>query len=368
MKAERGAFDAAQQDRKCELSVYNAGPLRGSTPRIDAFAGEGMRLLNFAPETQCTPTRSALMTGRYSIRSGNQTVALAGSRGGLVKWERTMGDIFSEAGYATAVVGKWHVGDSAGRWPTDHGFDEWYGIPRSYDECLWPDDPWYDPKRDLVTHVLEGRKGEPVRELEQLTLEIRRDIDVEYMKRAKAFLKRATDERRPFFLYFNHSMMHLPTIPRSEFKGKTGRGDFVDSLLELDDDFGTLLDYLQELGVEDNTLVVFAGDNGPEEMEPWRGSGGPWEGFLLHRHGGFTANARTRSLPGSCAGWGSERRDRSYHGYVHNDPLLGRFGNSKRPRYRWRGSKSLFRRGTEKVKPRWLSLLDGLHALWCEVA
>ena len=72
-------------------------------------------LLNFAPETQCTPSRSALMTGRYSIRSGNQTVALAGSQGGLVKWERTLGDVFSEAGYATSIVGKWHIGDSEGR-------------------------------------------------------------------------------------------------------------------------------------------------------------------------------------------------------------------------------------------------------------
>src|SRR5271163_4588177 len=136
-----------------ELSSYSGGPLRGTrTPRIDTFAQEGMRLLNFAPETQCTPCRSALLTGRHSIRSGNQTVTFPGWPGGLVKWERTMGDIFSEAGYATACLGKWHIGDSEGRWPTDHGFGEWYGIPRSYDECFWPDDPWYDAKRDLVTH------------------------------------------------------------------------------------------------------------------------------------------------------------------------------------------------------------------------
>jgi len=199
-----------------ELSSYSGGPLRGvNTTRIDDFAKEGMMLLNFAPEAQCTPSRSALMTGRYSIRSGNQTVALAGSHGGLVKWERTLGDIFSDAGYATAIVGKWHIGDSAGRWPTDHGFDEWYGIPRSYDESLWPDDPWYDPKRDPVTRVLEGRKAQPVKELEQLTVEVRRDIDVEYMKRAKVFLKRSTDAGKPFFLYFDHSMMHLPTVPRA---------------------------------------------------------------------------------------------------------------------------------------------------------
>jgi arylsulfatase A-like enzyme len=277
-----------------ELSAYSGGPLRGlSTSRIDAFAREGTMLLNFAPEAQCTPSRSALMTGRYSIRSGNQTVQFAGSHGGVVKWERTLGDIFSEAGYATAIVGKWHIGDSAGRWPTDHGFDEWYGIPRSYDECLWPDDPWYDSKRDPVTRVLESFRGKPVRELEQLTVEVRRNIDEEYMKRAKAFLKRNADAGKPFFLYFNHSMMHLPNIPRPEFKGKTGRGEWADSLLELDSDFGVLLDYLNELGVADNTIVVFSGDNGPEEAAPWRGTAGYFEGSYFT---GMEGSLRTPAL------------------------------------------------------------------------
>ncbi|HZS57242.1 MAG TPA: arylsulfatase [Bryobacteraceae bacterium] len=277
-----------------ELSSYSGGSFRGvTTTRIDAFGREGVRLTNFAPEAQCTPSRAALMTGRYSIRSGNHTVALAGSHSGLVKWERTLGDIFSDAGYATAIVGKWHIGDSAGRWPTDHGFDEWYGIPRSYDESLWPSDPWYNPKRDPVTHVLESRKGQPVHELEQLTLDVRRDIDVEYMKRAKAFLKRSTDNGKPFFLYFCHSMMHLPTIPRMEFKGKTGHGDWADSLLELDTDFGDLLDYLKQLGVSGNTIVVFSGDNGPEEAAPWRGTAGYFEGSYFT---GMEGSLRTPAL------------------------------------------------------------------------
>ena len=277
-----------------ELSCYSGGPLRGTyTPRIDAFSREGMRLLNFAPETQCTPCRSALMTGRHSIRSGNQTVALAGSHGGLVAWERTMGDIFSDAGYATAIVGKWHIGDSRGRWPTDHGFDEWCGIPRSYDECLWPADPWYDPRRDPVTHVLEGRKGHAVQELEQLTEEVRRDIDVEYMERAKAFLERSTRVGKPFFLYFNHSMMHAPTTARAEFKGKSGHGEWADALLELDTDFGELLDCLTALGVAENTIVVFSGDNGPEEMEPWRGDSGPWDGSYFT---GMEGSLRTPAI------------------------------------------------------------------------
>lgn len=277
-----------------ELSSYSGGPLRGvSTTRIDTFANEGMLLLNFAPEAQCSPSRSALMTGRYSIRSGNHTVELAGSQGGLVRWERTLGDIFSDAGYATAIVGKWHIGDSEGRWPTDHGFDEWYGIPRSYDECLWPGDPWYDPDRDPVTRVLEGRKGQPVRELEQLTLEVRRSIDAEYLKRAKTFLQRSVKANKPFFLYFNHSMMHLPTIPRSEFKHKTGHGDWADCLLELDTDFGELLDSLTELGAAENTIVVFSGDNGPEEALPWRGTAGYFEGSYFT---GMEGSLRTPAL------------------------------------------------------------------------
>jgi arylsulfatase A-like enzyme len=277
-----------------ELSVTSGGPFRGvATSRIDAFAQEGLLLLNFAPETQCTPSRSALMTGRYSIRSGNHTVALSGSHSGLVRWERTLGDIFSDAGYATSIVGKWHIGDSEGRWPTDHGFDEWYGIPRSYDECLWADDPWYDPKRDPVTHVLESQKGQPVQDLEQLTVEVRRDIDVEYMKRAKAFLKRSTDASKPFFLYFNYSMLHLPTVPRPEFKGKTGHGDWADSLLEMDTDFGELLDYLKSLGVDKNTIVIFSGDNGAEEMAPWRGTAGYFEGSYFT---GMEGSLRTPAI------------------------------------------------------------------------
>jgi arylsulfatase A-like enzyme len=277
-----------------ELGCYGGGVLRGvDTARLDAFAKEGVQLLNFAPEAQCTPSRSALMTGRYAIRSGTHTVALAGSPGGLVTWERTMGDVLSDAGYATAIYGKWHLGDTPGRFPTDHGFDEWLGIPRTYDESLWPDDPRYDPARDGVTRVLDGRKGQGVQQREQLTLDVRRNIDRQYLDRAKAFMQRSVAAGTPFYLYFNHSMMHLPTVPRDEFKGKTGNGDFADSLLELDTDFGELLDTLDALGVANNTVVVFSGDNGPEEAEPWRGTAGYWEGSYFT---GMEGSLRTPCL------------------------------------------------------------------------
>jgi arylsulfatase len=113
------------------------------------------------------------------------------------------------------------------------------------------------------------------------------------MKRAKAFLKRTVKAGKPFFLYFNHSMMHLPTIPRLEFKGKTRHGDWADSLLELDSDFGELLDCLSELGVADNTIVVFSGDNGPEEAAPWRGTAGYFEGSYFT---GMEGSLRTPAL------------------------------------------------------------------------
>jgi arylsulfatase A-like enzyme len=278
-----------------ELGCYGGGILRGAdTKRIDAFASEGMKLLNFAPEAQCTPSRAALMTGRYAIRSGNHTVALPGDDGGIVAWEKTMGDILSARGYATACVGKWHIGAAPGRWPTDHGFDEWYGPPRTWDESYWPTDPWYDPKRDGVSNMLESRKGDREPKIvTQLDLDVRREVDREFLTRSKAFMKRSADAGRPFYLYFNHSLMHMPTIPRAEFKGKSGQGDWADCLLELDSDFGEILDTLKELGVDENTVVVFSGDNGPEELEPWRGNPGFFDGSYFT---GMEGSLRTPCL------------------------------------------------------------------------
>jgi arylsulfatase len=277
-----------------ELGCYGGGVLRGTeTPRIDRFATESIRLLNFAPEAQCTPSRSALMTGRHAIRSGNHTAAPAGDPAGLVAWERTMADILSDAGYATACYGKWHIGGSDGRWPTDHGFDEWYGPPHSYDESLWPGDPWYDPEVVPPAHMLEVTRGEAPRRREVLDVETRRDVDAEYLRRARAFVERSVAAGSSFFLYFNHSMLHLPTIPRAGFAGATGNGDWADSLLELDTDFGTILDWLDEMGIAGSTIVVLSGDNGPEEVELWRGTPGPWEGSYFT---GMEGSLRTPCL------------------------------------------------------------------------
>src|SRR5262247_4005669 len=149
-----------------ELGIYGGGILRGApTPRIDKLASEGTRLLNFNVEAQCTPSRSAIMTGRFSIRSGTHSVPIGGGLEGLTQWEVTIAETLSAAGYATGAFGKWHLGSNQGRLPNDQGFDEWYGIPRTTDEAFWPSEPQAKAAGASFEHIMEGRKGEKSREL-----------------------------------------------------------------------------------------------------------------------------------------------------------------------------------------------------------
>ncbi|HTJ99648.1 MAG TPA: sulfatase-like hydrolase/transferase, partial [Bordetella sp.] len=129
-----------------ELGCYGGGALRGApTPRIDELAMQGTRFLNFNVESDCVPTRSALMTGRHPIRTGAMQSVPAGLPQGIIPWERTMAEVLSDAGYATAMYGKWHLGDKEGRYPKDKGFDEWYGIPRTTNESMFMDAVGFDP-------------------------------------------------------------------------------------------------------------------------------------------------------------------------------------------------------------------------------
>src|SRR5271155_1567182 len=177
-----------------EVGCYGGGILRGApTPRIDKLASEGMRLLNFNVEAQCTPSRAALMTGRYAVRTGNGSVPIDTPRYGLVQWEITLAELLSDAGYATGAFGKWHLGQTEGRLPTNQGFDEWYGIPNSTDEAYWPDSPMFRPNSDpfaAAEHVMEGKKGEAPRNLKVYNLAERRIIDREITDKAKDFMSR----------------------------------------------------------------------------------------------------------------------------------------------------------------------------------
>lgn len=194
--------------------------------------------------------------------------------------------------------GKWHIGDRDGSWPTDHGFDERYGPLHSYDECMWEKDPWDVPGRDPESYLLEGLKGHKPKEAEKLTYDGKRNIDVEYQRRAFRFMEESTAADRPFLLCFNHSLMHLPVVPRDEYRGKSAQGDWADCLLQLDGDFGALLDKLEQLGISDNTIVVFAGDNGNEEQLLHRGTAGFFEGSYFT---GMEAALRTPASPAGQA-------------------------------------------------------------------
>ena len=148
-----------------ELGCYGGGIVRGApTPRIDQLATEGTRLTTSTSRRSARPSRSALMTGRFSIRSGTHSVPIGEGLDGLTQWEVTIAEVLSGAGYATAAFGKWHLGSNEGRLPNDQGFDEWYGIPRTTDEALWPSSPAAKPPASPFEHILEGRKGEKSRE------------------------------------------------------------------------------------------------------------------------------------------------------------------------------------------------------------
>jgi arylsulfatase len=262
-----------------ELGCYGGGILRGApTPRIDRLAGEGLRLLNFNVESDCVPTRAALMTGRHPIRTGAFQSMPAGAPQGLHPWEITLDQLLAGRGYATGIFGKWHLGDRPGRLPTDRAFDEWYGIPRTTNESLFTSTPGFDPGVVPVPHVVEGRRGGPVREVGVYDLEMRRRIDADLVERGIDFLRRQVAAKRTVFAYLPITQLHFPTIPHRDFAGRTGAGDFADALHEMDHRVGQVVDALAELGIANDTLLIFASDNGPEFRRPWRGTAGYWTG------------------------------------------------------------------------------------------
>jgi arylsulfatase len=262
-----------------ELGAYGGGATRGApTPRIDSLGSEGLRLTNMNMEAQCTPSRSAILTGRYAIRSGTHSVPFGGVADGLTQWEVTIAESLSAAGYATALYGKWHLGSHDGRLPNDQGFDEWYGIPRTTDEALWPSSPGYSTAIMPPEQILEGRKGEKSRALKVYDLDQRRLIDAEITRRTIAFMERQAGAKKPFFAYATLTQPHLPTLPNPAYVGKTGNGDWADMLAEMDANVGQMLDAMERLGLRENTIVIFTSDNGPEFIRPWDGWAGPWRG------------------------------------------------------------------------------------------
>lgn len=272
---------------------FNGGGItRGaSTPRMNRLAEEGFRLTNFNVEVQCTPSRSALMTGRYAIRSGNATVPIGEGVYGLVQWEVTMAEMLSSNGYATAMFGKWHLGRTEGRFPTDQGFDEWYGVPNSTDESVYSSMDGFEKSGVPETYVLQATKGKSPEKVRPYRLDYRPLIDRDLTDKALDFIERNAKSKNPFFLYLPYTATHFPTMPHPDFNGKSGNGPWADLLLQIDSYLGELQDKIDELGISENTIFIFTADNGPEALHHGstnmtvetsiQGSPGPWRGTLF---------------------------------------------------------------------------------------
>ncbi len=265
-----------------EIGAYGGGVLRGApTPRLDRLAEAGIRFTNFNVEVECTPSRSALMTGRLPVRSGTWRAGSPGLPGGLAPWEITLAEMLSDAGYATAIFGKWHLGDSPGRYPTDQGFDEWWGFPFSTNLATYVDRVGFDPKASQVPQLLEGRKGEAVRPVEPYTVQNRPLIDERIAQKSIAYLGEHASREEPFFLFVSWSLVHHPYLPHPDFAGRSGNGAFSDVMVEHDHRVGQILDAIEAEGIADDTIVLYLSDNGPDSADyPVVSFGGPYRGYL----------------------------------------------------------------------------------------
>jgi arylsulfatase len=227
------------------------------------------------------------MTAQYSIRNGLSLIIAPGTTNTLSAHAFTMGDMFHQLGYGTAIFGKWHLGKDPQSLPTAHGFDEFYGIP--------PDTSW-DSSEYVTTigmthsiaaspgvllakgpQIMEATAGGTLRAVKPFTPDVRAEIDYELTDKAIDFMKRQKAAGKPFFLYLPFSMGHIPNLPGKAFAGKSRIGNYGDKLMEGDFHVGQILDTLKELGIEDNTIVVFASDNGPagEAEREWGNNGTP---------------------------------------------------------------------------------------------
>ncbi|MBW7866580.1 MAG: sulfatase [Candidatus Hydrogenedentes bacterium] len=229
-----------------DLACYGNTQIR--TPRLDAMAAEGVRFTDFYTAAPvCSPARAALLTGRYPVRSGVNRVFFPQSTEGLDPAEATLPKTLQSLGYATACIGKWHLGHLPEFLPDRHGFDYYFGIPYSNDMEVTKRG---DPPLPLM------RNGEIIEQpADQDTLTRR------YTEEAAAFIRRSKD--RPFFLYLPHTMPHIPLHCGDDFRDKSARGRYGDVIEEIDWSTGVLLDTLREEGLEENTLVLFTSDNGP---------------------------------------------------------------------------------------------------------
>ncbi|MEH6550543.1 MAG: arylsulfatase [Pseudomonadales bacterium] len=272
------------------------------TPNIDSVAKEGLRLTNFNVQNQCTPTRSALHTGRLPIRSGTQKVPAPGEPDGLAKWEYTLPELLSDAGYSTALYGKWHVGSQVGKLPNDQGYDEFWGHAEGTNAASYTSTPQFDPTVATVPYIWEGTKGKKATKVKKFDLQARAMMDSVIVEKSVAFIKKNAKAGKPFYSYIGLTHFHPPFLVHPDFENVSKAGVFADTVMEVDHNVGQIIKGIKEAGIEDNTLVILTGDNGAGFFPVTGvasgevgGSNGPWRGGLSTAYeGGMRTPAMIR--------------------------------------------------------------------------
>ncbi|WP_425616086.1 arylsulfatase [Anatilimnocola sp. NA78] len=273
------------------ISTYSGGLMGYETPNIDRLAKEGMRLQHYYGEQSCTAGRAAFLTGQHGIRTGLTKVGFPGAPMGMSQEDPSIGGLLRNLGYTTGQFGKNHVGDRNPTLPTVNGFDEFYGnlyhLNAEEEPELpdYPKDPAYlkkfgprgvlDCKATAVDDPTDdprfGRVGkQTIKDTGALTKKRMETIDDETSARAIDFIKRQTNAGKPFFCWFNSTRMHLRTHVKAENRGKYQHGDseYIDGMIEHDNHIGLILKALDDLGIAENTIVVYTTDNGPH-MNTW---------------------------------------------------------------------------------------------------
>jgi arylsulfatase A-like enzyme len=273
-----------------DLGYADIGPFgstRHRTPNLDRMAREGRKLTSFYAAPVCSPSRAALMTGCYAKRAlPIPHVLFPGNAEGLAPEEITVAEVLRAAGYATGIVGKWHLGDQPEFLPTRQGFDEWFGIPYSNDMGPAADGVKSDLGKPLPPGSRGGQPPLPLLCNETVLQRVRPDdqqaLLERYTEEAIAFIDR--HRARPFFLYLPHHAVHFPIYPGKAWAGRSPHGYYADWVEEMDAGVGKVLDALRERGLAERTLVLFTSDNGgtPRGLNtPLRGhKGSTWEGGM----------------------------------------------------------------------------------------
>jgi arylsulfatase A-like enzyme len=269
------------------LSCYHRGMMGGSTPNIDRIAKKGMIFMDHYAQASCTAGRAAFITGQYPIRVGLSTVGLAGAPQGMQKEDPTIADLLKPHGYATGQFGKNHLGDRDEHLPTAHGFDEFFGIlyhlnaGQYSEEYDYPKDPevakafaW----RGVIHSKADGKGGQSIEDKGPFGSERQKTLDAEFMVESKRFIREAVEGDKPFFVWHNTTRMHYQTHLPPEYDGVTGYGLYADGVKQMDDHVGELLDLLEELGVADDTVVMFSTDNGAASNSWPDGGNQPFRG------------------------------------------------------------------------------------------